>query len=633
MSGVFGIYNRNGDSVGQDTVDMLLTGLSYWNPDEKRIWHGGDIALGHGMLWNTPESRNEQLPGRKDCYIITLDARLDNRAELFKELDIASNGQKDVTDSELIIEAYRKWGVKCPGHLLGDFVFAIWDERKKQLFCARDHVGVKQLYYYSSGSYFVFANDLKVLLRYPGISTEPCDGAVADYLIYGELLSLTKTFFQKIKKLPGGYSLLVSTDRVEKKCYWRLEDAPKIEFSTAEEYAERLRGLLIEAVYCRMRSVYPIVSHLSGGLDSSTIAVIAARKLRKQGKRLLAFNWVHEPEKEDDFKVGEWANSRIVAENEDIDHNYVNLNVADICNYIKNRDIACGDFSRFWYEYKVREGVQQSGARTILSGWGGDELATYHDQAYYADLISQGKILSAINELRHKAYRYGKPPAKYVVREISYNLFRFIPKQIYMNIAGRKFMKNCSHYLFVKKLFLPFVYKILKNPPVLFVHPKRNIRDHMLASWNNGHVQGRMEAWGAASFANRLEYSYPLLDKRVVEFMVGVPPKYLVKKGVGRYLFRSAAKGFLPDSLLWCDAKLERARVERLLQLQLSVVKKLVKDEMLKKIDSDYIDYEKVKDAINRLELIPVNRKKVETIVSMITSLSLLLSSHLTKKM
>ena len=169
MSGIFGIFNRKGKSIEKNTVNTMLDAMSYWNPDDSGTWIDGPAALGHTMLWNTPESTLENLPNKQNSHIITMDARLDNRQELAEKLEIVDRPINQITDSDFILSAYDKWGESCPKYLLGDFAFAIWDEKKQQMFCARDHIGIKPFYYHLDDELFLFANDIKGILSYPDI--------------------------------------------------------------------------------------------------------------------------------------------------------------------------------------------------------------------------------------------------------------------------------------------------------------------------------------------------------------------------------------------------------------------------------------------------------------------------------
>ena len=196
MSGIFGIFNRNGEPVEEKIINAMLNAMSYWEPDDKGTLVAGSVALGHTMLWNTPESKLEHLPNRQEHLVITMDARLDNREELVQKLEMTDRALEQITDSDFILAAYSKWGEACPKYLLGDFAFAIWDEKKQQLFCARDHIGIKSFYFHLNDDMFVFSNDIRGVITHHDVSKVMNDEAVAIYLKKGELWHPAMTFFE-----------------------------------------------------------------------------------------------------------------------------------------------------------------------------------------------------------------------------------------------------------------------------------------------------------------------------------------------------------------------------------------------------------------------------------------------------
>ncbi len=166
MSGIAGIYYLDEKPVEWETLSRMVDRLVHRGPDGADVWCSESIGLGHRMLSTTPESLLEKLPlvSRSGDLAITADARIDNRDELIGLLRLKDYPAEKITDSQLILTAYEKWGESCSQYLLGDFAFAIWDRRKQTLFCGRDHFGVKPFYYYyCSGQIFVFASEIKAL--------------------------------------------------------------------------------------------------------------------------------------------------------------------------------------------------------------------------------------------------------------------------------------------------------------------------------------------------------------------------------------------------------------------------------------------------------------------------------------
>ena len=159
MSGICGIFNRDGRPVLQSDLEAMTSAIIHRGPDGRGIWTDGPVGFSHCLLRTTPESMHESHPFRnqRDDLVITADARLDNREELAGLLGLDSHGLSLLGDSELILLAYEKWGEQCVTRLLGDFAFAIWDKRKQQLFCAVDFARSRPICYYNTREIFFFS--------------------------------------------------------------------------------------------------------------------------------------------------------------------------------------------------------------------------------------------------------------------------------------------------------------------------------------------------------------------------------------------------------------------------------------------------------------------------------------------
>ena len=202
---------------------------------------------------------------------ITADARIDAREELLAKLP---RFQQPRNDAELILLAYEAWGEDCLNHLVGDFAFAIWDSRTRQLFCARDHFGVKPFFYTRTGNTFLFSNVLRELRRDRRVSDALNETAIGDYLVFGLNQDLSTTTFRDIQRLPPAHSLTIRNGSMSVRRYWTLDTSKEICFRNSESYVERFRELLGRAVQDRLRADSVAVS-MSGGLDSTSLAAVA----------------------------------------------------------------------------------------------------------------------------------------------------------------------------------------------------------------------------------------------------------------------------------------------------------------------------------------------------------------------
>ncbi len=563
MSGIFGIFNRNGKPVEKETVNTILDAMSFWEPDERNTWINESVALGHTMLWNTPESKYEHLPLIKETYVLTMDARIDNRDELLKELELPDRALDEIGDSEFILAAYQKWGEDCPKYLLGDFVFVLWDEKNKQFFCARDHVGIKPFYYYLDDEKFIFANDVRGVISHKNIEKKYNEKAIAIYLKVAGLLHPTFTMFKSVIKLQPATSLTIKSNNVKFKTYWKAEDSPKIDMASMDEYAKYLRKLLEDSIKVRLRSNYPLGSHLSGGLDSSVISVISARILSKNNKQLHSYNWVQSPKKYDDQEYYEWSNSQKLAKQEGIIHHHVDLDENDIFDIFNTLDISINDTTDLWYEFPLRKLAHRQNVRTMLSGWGGDELITYKGAGFYAEKFWKLKDLSVLHEFMQLSKQAAYPLKRFLGLCYRHIFLPILPDWFYCHMPYVK----CDD-LGCKRLIQPtFLSKMKFNFSYGASIPRLGVRGRQLGLFNFGHIVSRIESWSASS--KKMEYRYPLLDKRIVEFALGIPSKCFFNKQIGRYLYRYAIFDILPDDIRWSTTKQEPVRVSRYLDISL----------------------------------------------------------------
>jgi asparagine synthase (glutamine-hydrolysing) len=287
VSGFVGIVHFDGAPADPQLLWNLTKSLSFRGPDAQEIWCDGPVGLGHALLQIPSGAPPEKQPASLDGRLwITADARIDGRAELIAKLKGKCRTSDAISlftpDAELILNAYDVWGEACVEHLLGDFTFAIWDARKQRLFCARDQMGVKQLYYANVGSCTVFSNTLNCIRLHPSVSNRLNDLAIADFLLFDMNQDPSTTSFADIRKLPPAHTLLCERGTSSAQRYWELPLAAPIHFSRDEECVERFRELLDDAVADRVRGGNAGIM-MSGGLDSPIVAASAQLVLARSG--------------------------------------------------------------------------------------------------------------------------------------------------------------------------------------------------------------------------------------------------------------------------------------------------------------------------------------------------------------
>lgn len=217
MSAISGIFYFDNQPVNISLPERMADCLLHRGPDGGGIWANGPVAFGHRLLHTTPQSLFEKLPlaSQSGNLVITADVRIDNRDELIAALGFDHYDFASITDAQLILAAYEKWGEACPAKLLGDFAFAIWDSHNQTVFCVRDAIGVKPFYYYLSDRLFVFATEIKAIFCLPEIVHQPNESRIADHLL-GLFRDKTSTLYEGILRLPPAHSITVG-DRVKDK--------------------------------------------------------------------------------------------------------------------------------------------------------------------------------------------------------------------------------------------------------------------------------------------------------------------------------------------------------------------------------------------------------------------------------
>jgi asparagine synthase (glutamine-hydrolysing) len=285
MSGIVGVVQFDGSLAPAGLLRKLTDFLTFRGPDRQHIWIKENVGFGHTLFKTTDESALDCQPLTLDenAWIVA-DARIDAREELIAELKAGGEtglSQSTCTDAELILRAYRCWGRACVEHLLGDFAFGIWDDARQQLFCARDHMGVKPFYYARIGSSIIFSNTLDCIRRHPAVSDRLNDLAIADFLLFGVNQDQSTTCFAEIQRLAPAHSLIWSQNGLHLSRYWSMPIDEPIFYPRPDDYTDRFRELLRQVVGDRLRT-NQVWIFMSGGLDSPTLAACAHDLLRRR---------------------------------------------------------------------------------------------------------------------------------------------------------------------------------------------------------------------------------------------------------------------------------------------------------------------------------------------------------------
>ncbi|WEK54915.1 MAG: asparagine synthase-related protein [Candidatus Cohnella colombiensis] len=559
MSAIHGIYHFHNQPVPLEHGLNLMQELAQYPADDTDYWHSGSIFLGNHAQWITPESIHEQQPhfNANLRLAITADAIIDNRDELYERLQIHHNYRKEITDSELIMLSYHRWGEDCPKFLVGDFAFMIWDEMKQALFGARDFSGTRTLYFHQSSDRFAFCTTIKPLLTLPYIDQQLNERWIAEYLATPgrlETVDAFSTVYGSIGQVPPSHSITISNGAVTFTRYCTFNDDQSLKLKSNEEYEEATRAIFQQAIDSRLRTYHQVGSYLSGGLDSGSVVSFAARTLREQNKRLYTYSYV--PEK--DFV--DWTSKRRMADERpyiqstvahvgNIDDHYLDfqgkspLSAVDECLDTMEMPYTFVENS-FWVN-GIFERAKQQGVGVLLNGGRGNHSISWGPAVdYYATLLKRFQFIRLYREMN----QYRK----------NFDLGR---RQLLSLVSDKAFSKKensadgmTDHILinsqFAKKTN---VYEMLESHGMTRTGTHDSIQNRIgtralpfnrIMNWTNSGVNGTKQ-----SLRHGIWYRDPMNDLRVVKFCLSVPTDQFVQNGMDRALIRRSMVGFIPDKV------------------------------------------------------------------------------------
>lgn len=559
MSAIVGIYNFNKEPISTELVNGMMQSLQHFPADDIQTLQKENLFLGCHAQWITPESVGEQLPyyDYSGELAITADAIIDNRNDLFAILQVSEADRKRITDSELILLAYKKWGVESPKYIIGDFAFMIFDEKNKLIFGARDFSGSRTLYYFKNEEKFAFSTTIKPLLSLPFIQIRLNKEWIAEYLAIPDMFNtvdLFSTVYEKIEQLPPSHCLLVKDRKVKFTRFNAINFNEKMKLKSNKEYEEAFRDIFDKAVKARLRTHHNVGAQLSGGLDSGSVVSFAAKALLDENKKLHTFSYVPL----DDFV--DWTpRSRISDERPfikstvnyvgNITDHYLNFKdrspVSDIDVWLESLEMPYKFFLNSYWMRGIYEQASYRNIRILLTGARGNHTISWGTALdYYTNLFKKLKFIRLNYELGHyiQKKRTGR---KNVLLTIGKRAFPFMTKfrlnendyhfPIYINseFANRTevFKKIKEYGVDNTGIDIPDTYEARKR------------------QFDNLHIWGN----GVSGTKLSLRYSIwnrdPTNDLNVVRFCLSVPDSQYIQNGVDRSLIRRATVGYLPENI------------------------------------------------------------------------------------
>ncbi|NJM50141.1 MAG: amidotransferase 1, exosortase A system-associated [Sphingomonadales bacterium] len=555
MCGIAGIFHvETAKPVDPERVRRMTDAIAHRGPDGSGVWTAAGVGLGHRRLSIIDlEGGAQPMHAADGRAVLVFNGEIYNFRELRRQLEQAGYAFQTDSDSEVILNGWRHWGTACVTHFHGMFAFALYDRSQKQLFLARDRLGVKPLHYaeLADGS-IIFGSELKALLAHPALRKEADLAAVDDYLSFGYVPDHT-SLINGVKKLPAGHTMLLEQGRPRPQPvqYWDIDFSARVKGSQ-EELEEELLRLMRQAVASRMVADVPLGAFLSGGVDSSSVVALMAEISRSPVKTCSI-----------GFDVGaldESSYAETIAKRFLTDHR---------SRMVGSDDFGLIDTLAFHFDepfadasalptYRVCELAREK-VTVALSGDGADEaMAGYRRHVFHhgeekARAMIPASLRSAILGPLGRAYpKADWAPRPFRAKTTLLSLARSgeegyaeavgvtgpaIREQLYSDKAKAQLQgyQGEAH-----------MHLLMQNAPARSGLDRAQYADMKL--WLPGDILTKLDR---TSMAVGLEAREPLLDHRLMEFAAKLPENMRVRRGQGKYLMKQTMERYLPKDILY----------------------------------------------------------------------------------
>lgn len=559
MCGIAGILNRRVLLTENSTVKKMLNALSHRGPNAEGVFVKDNIALGHRRLSIIDLSigANQPFSNSTNRYKLVFNGELYNFEQVKDK--ITNCNWRTTSDTEVLVEAWARWGINCIELFKGMFAFAVWDEEEKSLHIVRDRLGIKPLYYYNDDNCFAFASEIRALLASNLMPKKINQKALENYLAF-QSIPAPISIIENIKQLEAGCYITIKDGQVTVKRYWDIvEQKNKNDYSNKSAIQKKIYTLLEQSVEQRLVSDVPVGAFLSGGIDSSAVVGLMAR-LRNSSPE--TFNISYE---EKDYDESQYA--ELVAKKYNTNHHKILLKPTSILDELTNAldamDTPSGDGIN---SYVVSKAVKKAGITVALSGIGGDELfAGYPFFHKYYKLNQRKSLWKNSYLLRKTASTFLNDGSKWkqLLQTKSAGINEIYPvlRQVILPKTIKKVIRNNEEALVeISKTLSNYNGSLSAFPSFSQV----TIADLL------GYTQNTLlKDADQMSMAVALEVREPFFDHELIEYILGIPdaikyptyPKQLLVESLGDLLppeiVHRKKQGFVMPWNCWLRSELK----------------------------------------------------------------------------
>jgi asparagine synthase (glutamine-hydrolysing) len=552
MCGFVGIIEKDGKVVDSLLLSKMASVIHYRGPDEEGFFIDGPVGFYHKRLSIIDLSTGRQPMTFKNCTIV-YNGEIYNYIELREDLKKKGHQFETTSDTEVILHMYVEYGDDFVNNLNGMFAFIIYDKLRKKLLIARDHFGIKPLYWYQDDEKIIFGSEIKAILGHPQINAEPDKNNLNEYLTFQFILGEGTMFRNIYKVLPGHYMTIdLHNLRFERIKYW--EPNFKIDrFHTEEYFIVALGEILDQTITQQLRSDVPLGSYLSGGIDSSFVTIMSACKYNQQFK---SFTGAFEEGPE--FNEILYAREAAKVANSELyeifptEQEFIDL-LPKLIYHLDEPVAGPGVFPQYMVSKLASEHV-----KVVLGGQGGDEIFGGYARylVAYLEQAIKGAIFENNEEKEHIVSLHSILPNLPFLRTYAPMIKGFWESEVFEPMDRRYFrlinrMGSTETFLtrevmaeYHEDEMFEIFSKVFNNPDTLSYFNKMTHFD-MVAS-----LPGLLQVEDRVSMAFSIESRVPLLDRRIVDLISRMPAGMKFKGGEMKYLLKRTIKDIMPKKIM-----------------------------------------------------------------------------------
>ena len=583
MCGIAGFSLKTNLDQKANVLKDMNDKLSHRGPDGEGFYHDYDVSLSHkrlAIIDLNPRSNQPFLDKKKE-FVIVFNGEIYNYIELRKLL--IDDGYEFLTnsDTEVLLNSYIHWGTGLFQKIKGMFSFAIYDTKKKQIICARDHFGQKPFFYYYKDGDFIFSSELTSLISNPVINEQICITSIVNYLHYDSFIGRSTPLINCYKLLPSEYLIFdIQKRNIQKKEYWSLNIKDKK--SRPKDYYNQFINKLTQSTKQHLRSDVPIALYLSGGVDSSTLACISKGILNNDN--LTAFNLKFENETFNENLLAADTSKKLNLKLTTYDLQDTNF-ISELSNSINNIDEPLADLGFIAVSF-ISNFVSRDGYKVVISGDGGDELLMGYEpfQKYWLyKFINNFSIISGsikyISSLIPDSYDYmgASHKMKIFSKALGFSkkysnsrwICSFLPEEINDITNNSKISKNDE---LKKNDIYSYIMRIIDSIDSNNEYDQLTIQyqKHFLSNLICNHTD-------KANMQYSIEARSPFLDPDLFNFTNSFPKKLklnykfsklilrkFLKKTLKNHTYKSRKKGFTVPMAIWIKNELKNLILDTL---------------------------------------------------------------------